>query len=188
MSLQFLSELNNIFHVKGLKNIYFSGQINLTIGERPNKKNIELLNLTRKVNILTLWRGNVFFLAQISLVIYYLKIRILTLGLKISNIRISNHRYVLHEFTKPNIHFSTTFFKNFKNSYFCAWIILFRLYCSFKVFYAFFFSLYIKSLKFQAVFEIFRVAIFFRASKLQRYIWNRTYCQFCAAFISNNVP
>ena len=27
---------------------------NLTIGERPNKKNIETLNLTRKVNILRL--------------------------------------------------------------------------------------------------------------------------------------
>ena len=32
-----------------LKRIYFSCQINLTIGERPNKKNIESLNLTRKV-------------------------------------------------------------------------------------------------------------------------------------------
>ena len=30
----------------------------MTIGERPNKKNIELTNLTRKVNILRLWRGN----------------------------------------------------------------------------------------------------------------------------------
>ena len=30
------------------------------IGERPNNKNIESLNLTRKVNILGLWRGKVF--------------------------------------------------------------------------------------------------------------------------------
>ena len=40
-----------------LKNICFSCQINLTIGERPNKNNIESLNLTRKVNILRLSRG-----------------------------------------------------------------------------------------------------------------------------------
>ena len=33
-----------------LKKIYFSCKINLTIGERPNKKNIESLNLTRKVS------------------------------------------------------------------------------------------------------------------------------------------
>ena len=31
-----------------LKKICFSCQINLAIGERPNKKNIELLNLTQK--------------------------------------------------------------------------------------------------------------------------------------------
>ena len=31
------------------------------IGERPNKKNIELSILTRKVNLLRLWRGNIFF-------------------------------------------------------------------------------------------------------------------------------
>ena len=37
-----------------LKKIYFSSQIYMTIGERPNKKNIESLNLTRKVNILRL--------------------------------------------------------------------------------------------------------------------------------------
>ena len=30
------------------------------IGERPNKKNIESLNLTRKVNLLRLRRGNYF--------------------------------------------------------------------------------------------------------------------------------
>ena len=35
-----------------LKKIYFSGQINLTIGEKPNKKNVESLNLTRKENLL----------------------------------------------------------------------------------------------------------------------------------------
>ena len=28
------------------------------IGERPNKKNIDSLNVTRNVNILRLWRGN----------------------------------------------------------------------------------------------------------------------------------
>ena len=47
ISLQFLSELNNIFHIKGLKDL-------LMIGERPNKKNIESLNLRRKVNIFRL--------------------------------------------------------------------------------------------------------------------------------------
>ena len=30
----------------------------MTIGERPNTKNIESLDLTQKVNILRLWRGN----------------------------------------------------------------------------------------------------------------------------------
>ena len=40
-----------------LKKICFSSQINLTTGERPNKKNIESLNLTWKVNLLRLWRG-----------------------------------------------------------------------------------------------------------------------------------
>ena len=29
----------------------------LTIGERPNKKNIESLDLAQKVNLLKLWRG-----------------------------------------------------------------------------------------------------------------------------------
>ena len=33
----------------------------LTIGERPNKKNVESLDLTQKVNILRLLRGNVYF-------------------------------------------------------------------------------------------------------------------------------
>ena len=40
-----------------LKKICFSCQISVTIGERPNKKNIESLNLTRKVKFLMLWRG-----------------------------------------------------------------------------------------------------------------------------------
>ena len=44
-----------------LKKICFSCQINLTIGERPNKKNIESLNLTRKVDLLRLGRGKLFF-------------------------------------------------------------------------------------------------------------------------------
>ena len=52
----FLSELNNIFHVKGLIRITFNFKLK-TIGERPNKKNIESLDLTRKVNLLRLWRG-----------------------------------------------------------------------------------------------------------------------------------
>ena len=30
----------------------------LTIRERPNKKNVESLDLTGKVNLLGLWRGN----------------------------------------------------------------------------------------------------------------------------------
>ena len=32
----------------------------MTIGERPNMKNIESFNLTQKVNILSLWRGNIY--------------------------------------------------------------------------------------------------------------------------------
>ena len=41
-----------------LKKICFLCKINLTLVERPNKKNIELLNLTQKVNLfLRLWRG-----------------------------------------------------------------------------------------------------------------------------------
>ena len=37
--------------------------LNLTIGERPNKKHIESLNLTSKVNILRLSRGK-YYLVQ----------------------------------------------------------------------------------------------------------------------------
>ena len=40
-----------------LKKICYLCQINLKIGERPNKKNIESLNLKQKVNILGLWLG-----------------------------------------------------------------------------------------------------------------------------------
>ena len=47
--------------------IYFSGKINLTIGERPNKKNIESLNLTWKVNILRFRRG-IVLLSQLEIV------------------------------------------------------------------------------------------------------------------------
>ena len=52
--------IKQYFPPKRVKKIYFSYQINLTI--RPNKKNIESLNinLKRKVNILRLWRGNLF--------------------------------------------------------------------------------------------------------------------------------
>ena len=42
---------------KMIKMIGFSWQINLTIGKRPKKKNIETFNLTRKLNFLMLWRG-----------------------------------------------------------------------------------------------------------------------------------
>ena len=52
----FLSELKNIFHVNGLIRFTFISN-QLTIGERPNKKNIESLYLTRKVYLLRLWRG-----------------------------------------------------------------------------------------------------------------------------------
>ena len=49
----FLNELNNIFHVKGL--IRFTFSVNkLTIGERPNKKNIESLDLVFNKNRLIL--------------------------------------------------------------------------------------------------------------------------------------
>ena len=50
--------LKDIFDVKVLLRFYLFCQINLTIGERPNKKYIQLLNLTRKVNLLRLRRGN----------------------------------------------------------------------------------------------------------------------------------
>ena len=33
----------------------------LTTGDRPNKKNIELLDLTQKVILLSLWRGKKHF-------------------------------------------------------------------------------------------------------------------------------
>ena len=45
--------IKQYFPNKRLEKIYFPCQINLPIGVRPNKKNIEALNLTRKVNI---WR------------------------------------------------------------------------------------------------------------------------------------
>ena len=47
------------FPRKRLKKICFSYQINLTIGERPNKKNIESRDLIRKVNLLRLWREKI---------------------------------------------------------------------------------------------------------------------------------
>ena len=37
-----------------LKKIYFSCEINLTIGERPKKKNIESLNVKLKAKLLRL--------------------------------------------------------------------------------------------------------------------------------------
>jgi hypothetical protein len=44
-----------------LKKICFLCQINLTLGEIPDKKNIESLNLKRKENLLRLWCGNYIF-------------------------------------------------------------------------------------------------------------------------------
>ena len=53
VSLKFLNILNNIFHVKDLKR--FSTYVKLiTIGERPNMKNIESLYLKQKVNFFLL--------------------------------------------------------------------------------------------------------------------------------------
>ena len=52
-----------------LKKICFSCQINLTIGERPNKKDIESLNLTRKVNILSLLKCSFFSIVSDCLLI-----------------------------------------------------------------------------------------------------------------------
>ena len=47
-SLQFLSELNNIFHAKGLKLVTFN--VKSIDGSRKTKQeNIESLNLTQKV-------------------------------------------------------------------------------------------------------------------------------------------
>ena len=48
--------IKQYFPHKMLKKISFKCQINLTIGEEPNKKNIESLNLTQKENLLRLWR------------------------------------------------------------------------------------------------------------------------------------
>ena len=46
--------IKEYFQGKMIKKICFSSQINLAIGERPNKKNIESLNLTRKVKLVRL--------------------------------------------------------------------------------------------------------------------------------------
>ena len=51
--------IKQYFPFKRPKKIYFSCQINLTIRERPNKKNIETLNSTWKVNILRFWCGKI---------------------------------------------------------------------------------------------------------------------------------
>ena len=51
--LQFLSELNNIFHMKDLKRS--TSYVKLLDDRRsPNKKNIESLDMTRKVDLLRL--------------------------------------------------------------------------------------------------------------------------------------
>ena len=49
-----LSELNNIFHVKGL--IRFTFYVNLIDDRRPNKKNNESLDLTQYFKALT-WKS-----------------------------------------------------------------------------------------------------------------------------------
>ena len=51
--LQFLSELNNIFHMKDLKRSTFYVKL-IDDRRRPNKKNIESLDMTRKVDLLRL--------------------------------------------------------------------------------------------------------------------------------------
>ena len=52
VSLQFLSELNNIFDVKDLKRFTFCGK--LIYDMRPKRKNIESLDLIQKVILLRL--------------------------------------------------------------------------------------------------------------------------------------
>ena len=52
-SLHFLSESNDIFQVKNLKRFTFCVQL-IEYKRRPNKKNNESLELTRKVNLLRL--------------------------------------------------------------------------------------------------------------------------------------
>ena len=54
--LLFLSELNNIFHVK-LKIFTFHVKLMWQLDKDLTRKNIETLNLTQKVNILRLRRG-----------------------------------------------------------------------------------------------------------------------------------
>ena len=66
VSFQFLSELNNIFHVKDLKIVTFYIKL-IDEGERPNKKNIESLDLTLKVILLSLWSGKYFVYFMIIL-------------------------------------------------------------------------------------------------------------------------
>ena len=46
--------IKQYFPCKRLKNVYFSCEIDLMIGERPNKINIESIKMTRIVNILRL--------------------------------------------------------------------------------------------------------------------------------------
>ena len=52
----------------------------MTIGERPNNKNIETLNLTQKVRFLRLWCGKTFF-PHLTLIINSKKIVYLTLAI-----------------------------------------------------------------------------------------------------------
>ena len=57
VSLQYSSELNNIFQKNDLKIFTFYVKL-IDDRKRPNNKNIESFNLTWKVNILGLWREN----------------------------------------------------------------------------------------------------------------------------------
>ena len=51
------------------------------IGERPNKKNIELLDLTRKENLLMLWHEKIYF----KLIINYFPRQRFTFYVKFNN-------------------------------------------------------------------------------------------------------
>ena len=68
-----LSELNNIFLDKDFKIFTFNVKLtdDVQLGERPNKKNIQSFDLTRKVNLLGLWRVKYMNLVSFSRRRYY---------------------------------------------------------------------------------------------------------------------
>ena len=55
-----------------LKKICFSCQINLTIGERPYKKNIESLNLTQEENLswLLTWKIMYYIIIKLMYIVH----------------------------------------------------------------------------------------------------------------------